>query len=780
MNSLPSPSSATMPMTRSLPRLALVLLPWLTANLLAQTEWVRWQGSLEPRTGYAMAYDPIRDRVVLFGGEGEPSNRGDTWEWDGVDWRRMSPTHGPTPRTGAGMAFDPVNREVLMFGGWVLLTSGFPYPTFTPVNETWSWNGTRWRQLLPPQNPPMRGAHAMALDTTRGRIVLYGGSQSHTFGYPPFAPPETWEWDGLSWSVTTTGPQPPPGSQSAMAFDRRRGRVVMFGGRDTNGLVDTVWEWDGALWTNPAPGVRPAGRVGAGLGYDATAGAVILVGGGFEGVDWMAGFDDTWSWDGVVWTQLQPNTRALGAGFARLVDRGNRSPFLHGAVTSWTWSGSSWVSQWLADAPPGSYFDEGSMAYDSSQRTGVLFRSGSTNLWRADRWQRATPVTSPSGRAGEAAAYDGSEVILFGGDESSALSAPTTWGWTGTDWHVRATTGPSPRFMHAMAYDEARRRVVLFGGSPSHSPWAAIGDTWEWDGSTWTQRAFASGPPARNRHAMAFDRATQRLVMFGGADANGAELGDFWTYDGASWIQLRPARSPSPRWGHTLTYDEHRRRVIMCGGGTDNRYLGIVEETWEWDGTTWWLRATATALSNRLFHAAIYEPEARATIVFGGRGQGVWGLGLGDTWLYRPIVSARYDAFGTACASSAGVPTLGARAPTLPWLGETLILDLAGLPPGSPAALISGASRARWGSTPLPLPLDVFGMTGCQLLASIDILTAMTAANAAGVATASIAIPYAPSLLGMELYQQAIAIDPPANPAGAVLSNGATLRIGGL
>jgi len=69
-----------------------------------------------------------------------------------------------------------------------------------------------------------------------------------------------------------------------------------------------------------------------------------------------------------------------------------------------------------------------------------------------------------------------------------------------------------------MAWDAGRRRVVLFGGSDG-SP---LGDTWEWDGATWTQD---ESTVARAAHAMAYDGARGRLVVFGGTDAAGERQG---------------------------------------------------------------------------------------------------------------------------------------------------------------------------------------------------------------------------------------------------------------
>ncbi len=43
------------------------------------------------RSGAAMAYDPARNRTVLFGGTPSPDDD-EVWEWDGVTWRRFDPS----------------------------------------------------------------------------------------------------------------------------------------------------------------------------------------------------------------------------------------------------------------------------------------------------------------------------------------------------------------------------------------------------------------------------------------------------------------------------------------------------------------------------------------------------------------------------------------------------------------------------------------------------------------------------------------------------------------
>ena len=61
---------------------------------------------------------------------------------------------------------------------------------------------------------------------------------------------------------------------------------------------------------------------------------------------------------------------------------------------------------------------------------------------------------------------------------------------------------------HAMAFDSARGRVVLFGGSPRTA------DTWEWDGSDWTRR-FPQTIPPDAVHQMENAPALKRLGNVG-------------------------------------------------------------------------------------------------------------------------------------------------------------------------------------------------------------------------------------------------------------------------
>jgi integrase-like protein/galactose oxidase-like protein/Kelch motif protein len=234
-------------------------------------------------------------------------------------------------------------------------------------------------------------------------------------------------------------------------------------------------------------------------------------------------------------------------------------------------------------------------------------------------WAPRTPATSPLARSQHALAYDEARgrVVLFGGATGLGLVADT-WEWDGTNWIQKPGTGPRARYGHAMAYDGTH--VVLFGGQAANGDYLA--DTWEWDGANWIQQTPAVSPPARIYHTMAYDSVRGRVVLFGGGNPAGY-LADTWEWNGADWVELHPVASPSARYGHALAYDRASQRVVLFGGW-DVFYLN---DTWEWNGTNWTERHPAASPSLRRFHAMAFDRARGRVVLFGGNG-----ADYDDTW----------------------------------------------------------------------------------------------------------------------------------------------------
>jgi len=77
-----------------------------------------------------------------------------------------------------------------------------------------------------------------------------------------------------------------------------------------------------------------------------------------------------------------------------------------------------------------------------------------------------------------------------------------------------------------MAYDSARGVTVLFGGARGTGSY--LGDTWEWDGTTWTPRSL-TGPSPRDSHMLSYDSARGVTMLFGGSAISDLK-GDTWEF----------------------------------------------------------------------------------------------------------------------------------------------------------------------------------------------------------------------------------------------------------
>lgn len=242
-------------------------------------EWVfRAEAGPSLRERHSMAFDSARGVTVLFGGwHGDVL--GDTWEWNGVVWTRVS-TSGPQPRNWHAMVYDSARGVVVLFGG----RDG----AAQPLGDTWEWNGSEWTEVAT-TGPSARSSHSMAYDSGRGVTVLFGGvSQS-----------DTWEWNGVDWiRVATSGPSTRFGH--AMAYDSNRGVTVLFGGSPASRqYLDDTWEWDGSLWREVNAAGPPA-RSNHAIVFDNSRGVAILFGGSAA----PPRFGDTWEWNGLQWTQV--------------------------------------------------------------------------------------------------------------------------------------------------------------------------------------------------------------------------------------------------------------------------------------------------------------------------------------------------------------------------------------------------------------------------------------------------------------------------------------------
>jgi hypothetical protein len=280
-----------------------------------------------------------------------------------------------------------------------------------------------------------------------------------------------------------------------------------------------------------------------------------------------------------------------------------------------------------------------------------------------------------------------------------------------------------------MVYDRDREVVILHGGwytVPYY--WTGqqtafeVGDTWQWDGTTWTQ--IPSGGKLKG-HSMAYDPPRKRVVLFSGSYSCGYACGGYYDYtqeyDGTRWTSTQ-SNGPAARNDSRMAYDEGRQRIVMTGG-------------------------------------------------FGSGAPG-----MTDTWEWYTRAPAAFATSGSGCVSSGGTPFIELEAGQLPWTGETFALRANNLPAAGPTVVFIGLSNTTWGAIPLPASLNTLGAPGCSVLASGDVV--LPVINQGGTATWSAVIPAVPALAGITLYNQFLALDPPANRLGLVVSDASAGTIG--
>ncbi len=327
--------------------------PVTATQTITDKGWVQVVSGLSgasARERASAVYDSVRSKAIVFGGYNN-GFKNDIWEWDGASWTQSCTgapctTTQPEARYAHSMAYDATNQRTVLFGGYS--------DTFNYLVGTWVWNGagTAWTKAeagagaascddiynVGASSPAPRTDAAMAYDTARSRVILYGGRCGE------YVFDDMWEWNGATstWARTctacTSGTQKPlPVYGHTMVYDQARSCTVLYGGTgtDINGnpvyypstagdtwLYNTTANTCGAatpanVWTkftpaDPDADGNPSARRGAGMAYDVHLNRSVLFGG--EASDGVTKLNDTWVWylsGTMTWKQALGTFSAL-------------------------------------------------------------------------------------------------------------------------------------------------------------------------------------------------------------------------------------------------------------------------------------------------------------------------------------------------------------------------------------------------------------------------------------------------------------------------------------
>ncbi|MFN9306725.1 MAG: hypothetical protein ACK6DT_11755 [Planctomycetota bacterium] len=169
-----------------------------------------------------------------------------------------------------------------------------------------------------------------------------------------------------------------------------------------------------------------------------------------------------------------------------------------------------------------------------------------------------------------------------------------------------------------------------------------------------------------------------------------------------------------------------------------------------WNGSTW--SALGSGMNSSVLALAMLPT---GDLVAGGGFTTAGGQVSAYIARYATPCPATVAITGTACASSGGANTYTAR--SLPWTGSTYRTRGTGLPSFAFVAVVNGFSAT---SIPLAAVLPP-SPVGCAVLASPDVVD--VAISNAGTVDVQLALPNTPSLAGIVLHQQLVALEVDGN-----------------
>jgi hypothetical protein len=329
-----------------------------------------------------------------------------------------------------------------------------------------------WVPLAPGGTPPSpRWGHSAIFDPVRHWMIVFGGTDSAD-GALVNPVNDVWRLDlsvePPAWApLAPTGTPPAPRHGHCAVWDGTR--MIVFGGRRPLGnggqtLYNDAWALDLSVtppeWDPLSPaGTPPDERFGH-AGHLDVPNQRLIVFGGANGLGSPV-FNDVWtlslSGGPPTWTPLTPSGGPPSNRYlaATAFDGAAQSLQVFGGFTSSGLSNDAWTLS-LSPVP----------AWSPTALTGL----------------------PPTSRYGAYAAVDAAtgRLLLFGGatapggptvNELWTLHAASTPGWAQPSV---GGTAPGPRYVGSTVFDEAGRRMILYGGTTApFNAAASLGEVWE-------------------------------------------------------------------------------------------------------------------------------------------------------------------------------------------------------------------------------------------------------------------------------------------------------------
>lgn len=258
-------------------------------------------GGPSGRFNTPMVYDPDTHRIIVFSGFWASERTADMYSYDIAEnmWARLRPSPMPAARTDTAIVYDEKYGKIIMFSGNIHLNSIYTL-------DTWAYDvpTNTWEEMSPEITPKGQYGHHFVYDSLNERVLMLGGhwSEGATHGYTD----GLWQYDYGSdtWTLLNDGPPLPSRYWHTLSYNTDNGEATVFSGSPGNGeyledtwILDTVTE----TWRQVDSETSPPPRICSTAVYDPLNGVTLIFGGRTQTVY----MNDIWTLDSTgQWSQM--------------------------------------------------------------------------------------------------------------------------------------------------------------------------------------------------------------------------------------------------------------------------------------------------------------------------------------------------------------------------------------------------------------------------------------------------------------------------------------------
>jgi N-acetylneuraminic acid mutarotase len=278
-----------------------------------------------------------------------------------------------------------------------------------------------------------------------------------------------------------------------------------------------------------------------------------------------------------------------------------------------------------------------------------------------DTWTATSTTNAPSGRIRHTTVWTGSEMIVWGGQDTNdnVLNTARRYNPSTDSWTVTSTTNaPSARSGHTAVWTGSE--MIVWGGGNQFRGFLR-GGRYNPSTNSWAATSTTNAPSTRSGHTAVWTGS--EMIIWGGSGEVGLlNTGGRYNPSTNTWTAISTTNAPEARSYHTAVWTGSR--MIVWGGTSGGQYGFGWRTGGRYNPSTDRWTATSLAPGGRSGHTAVWTGSEM--IVWGGVSRS-FTLPFNTGWRYNPSTNS------WIATSTTNAPT-AQYARTAVWTGSEMIV----------------------------------------------------------------------------------------------------------